>query len=86
MPKAAQIIASRANLSNQGAAHDIMLAVDLALGTCTKTAVDWDDLPLGLGCTLIDFAKSTQYTDLPAQRNYGDIAKAFLTFCLAKCS
>lgn len=86
MTKAAHIIASCANLTNDGAAHDIMSAVDLAIGTCTEQTVDWNDMPLGLGSTLIDFAKSVQYTSLPKERTYGDIAKAFLMFRLSKCS
>jgi hypothetical protein len=82
MTLAIQIIASAADLPNSGAAADILLAYELAVGVCIGDETEWDDLPLGTGSDLVSFAKSDLYK--PEGASYGQIARQWLAYRLAR--
>jgi hypothetical protein len=89
MTLAIDVIATNGQIST-GAAADLLIAYELATGTVVGGAdftvteeVDWSDLPLGAGCDLIAFAQSLAYRNLPDEKTYGDVARAWLNYRLA---
>lgn len=84
MTLAIKVIASNGNLRNTGEAADILLGYELATGMSLGADIEWKDMPLGSGGDLINFAQSFAYRDLPDRRSYGDIARAWLDYRLAR--
>jgi hypothetical protein len=82
MTLAIHIISSIADLPNAGAAADILIAYELAVGISIGDETEWDDLPLGTGSDLVSFAKSEFYK--PEGASYGQIARQWLAYRLAR--
>ena len=83
MPLALDVIKTNGNLRNSGEAADILLGYELATGLDIGDETEWNDLPLGAGADLINFANSATYSDLPRGRSFGDIARAWLDWRLS---
>ena len=83
MTLAINVIKTNGNLRNSGEAADILLGYELATGLSIGDDTEWRGLPLGAGNDLINFANSAAYSDLPRNRSYGDIARAWLDWRLA---
>ena len=83
MTLAIDVIKTNGNLRNSGEAADILLGYELATGLSIGDDTEWRGLPLGAGNDLINFANSAAYSDLPRNRSYGDIARAWLDWRLA---
>jgi hypothetical protein len=86
MTSALDVITTNGNLNDSEEAYSLMVAYELATGICFDSIhdLDWDDLPLGIGISIIDFSQSYTYRNLPKFRRYGDIAKAFLKHRIAR--
>lgn len=77
------VIASNGQIST-GEAADVLLGYELATGLSIGDETEWNDLPLGAGSDLISFVQSSAYRDLQPGKSYGDIARAWLDYRLAK--
>ena len=79
MTLAIDVIAS-CTKTDRGRVADIILGYELATGIAVDENVSWDGMPLGMGSDLIDFMKANP----DVGGTYGNIAKAWLNYRLAK--
>lgn len=83
---AAHIIAGSTGLTT-GAAQDIITAASLATAIALPQSVEtvtWDEIPLGMGSDLIDFAKSDAYKIMIEDPGltFGQLSRAYLLYRL----